>query len=476
MVGLPASVGAGARVRQTRAVRRAGMLLLVIAGCARDPEPAPLDRLDLPTGMATSPEGRWLLVTNGNWDRRYAGSSLITLDLDAIEQGLLAPRPVAGTLDREHPCRAHADGQRIECDPSLAIDASLGVRLPSGAGNPAIDRPSGPLGPVRLLIPTRLEPSVSWVDLHGPGFGAEADVDLRLDCGQDDERVCGPRFRVAVDDDPARIQVDDQGFRFAYLPHLLGRRMTLLALDGEAGPAVVDVELEFFRPDGLFDTELGGGFAVAQRPCSVADDNAPTSSLDCTRPFLVVSQRFWWGLREFQVAPGLDVLIPGGDRQVLGPNLQSAEPKPLMAGLVFEDPERGDRLLVVHTSPPALSRVDTSLDEDGQPFVEVLDTVGLCNNPNLIVVHAPASGPRLAFVSCYGDDALAVVDLGIFAVVETLALGDGANELLIDPVRDWLLVANTVESSISLVELSPASPAYLSEFATLGLGTAARAE
>jgi hypothetical protein len=455
-------------------VRRAGILLLALAGCAREPDPAPLDRLDLPTGMAASPDGRWLLVSNGNWDRRWASSSLVALDLDAIEQGLLAPLPAAASLDRDHPCRAHADALRIECDPSLVIDESLGVRLPSGAGNLAIDRPSGPLGPMRLLIPTRLQPSVSWVDLRGPGYGADADADLRLDCGQDDERVCDREFRIAVDDDPARITVDNQGFRFAYLPHLLGRRISLLGLDGEQGPTVVDVELEFFRPDGLFDTGLGGGFAVVQRPCSVVDQNAPADSLDCARPFLFASQRFWWGLREFQIAPGLDVVVSGNEQTVLGPNLEAAEPKPLMAGMAFEDPERGDRLLVVHTSPSALSRVDTSLDDQDEPLVEVLATVGLCGNPNLVVVHAPLTGPRLAFVSCYGDDALAVVDLGIFAVVETLALGDGPNELLIDPSREWLLVANTVESSISVVELSPVSPAYLREVATLGLDTPTR--
>lgn len=446
-------------------------MLLALVGCAREPEPAPLDRLVLPTGLVMTPDARWLLVTNGNWDRAYAGSSLVALDLDALEQGLAAPRSVAAALDREHPCRHHADEQRIECDPGLVIDASLGVRLPAGAGNPAIDRPNGELGPVRLLIPTRIEPTLSWVDLHGPGYGLEPDADLRLDCGQDDERVCDRRFRIAVDDDPARISVDDQGFRFAYLPHLLGRRLTLLALDGEDGPTIVDIEQEFFREDGLFDTGLGGGFAVVQRPCSVADDNAPSSSLECTRPFVFASERFWWGLRELQVAPGLDVLISGREKTVLGPNLEAVEAKPLMAGMAFEDPERGDRLLVVHTSPPALSRVDTSLDELGRPFVEVLDTVGLCTNPNLVVVHAPTSGSRLALVSCYGDDALAVVDLGLFVVVATLALGDGPNELLLDPAREWLWVANTVESSISVIELSTGSPMYLREIATIGLDT-----
>ncbi len=469
-------MGAGARVGQTGPVRRGIWLAMMfgLAGCARAAEPAPLDRLALPTGMAASPDGRWLLVTNGNWDRRYSGSSLVAVDLDALGSGLATPRSVDAELDRSHPCRAHADGLRIECDPSLVIDEALGVRLPAGAGNPALDRPSGELGPIRLLIPTRIDPSVSWVDIYGPGFGA--DSGLRLDCGQTDEQVCDRRFRVAVDDDPGRISVDDQGFRFAYLPHLIGGQLSLLALDGESGPTLVDIENEFFREDGLFDSGLAGGFAVAQRPCSVADANVPVSSDECTRPFLLASQRFWWGLREFQVAPGLDVLISGREQSVLGPNVEASEPRPLMAGMAFEDPERGDRLLVVHTSPPALSRVDTSLDDDARPTVEVLATVGLCNNPNLVVIHAPTSGPRLAFVACYADALVAVVDLGIFAVVATIGVGAGPNELLIDSTRERLMVANTLESSISLIELSSSSPMYLHEFATLGLGTPARAE
>ncbi len=456
--------------------RSAWALVFALAGCAREPEPAPLDRLALPTGLVQTPEGRWLLISNGNWDRRYASSGVVVLDLEALEAGLATPRSAAAELEPEHPCRDHADGLRIECDPGLLIDESLGVRIPAGAGNFAIDRPSGPLGPLRLLIPTRIAPSVSWIDLHGPGYGGAPGSELRLDCGQDDERACAAAYRVAVNEDPARISVDEQGFRYAYLPHLLGSRLTLLALEGEAGPSVVDVEDKFFREDGLFDSKLGGGFAVVQRPCSVADANAPAASLECTRPFLFASERFWWGLRDFQVAPGLDVVISGRENTVLGPNLAAVEPRPLLAGMAFEDLERGDRLLVVHTSPPALSRVDTSLDEEGRPFVEVLDTVALCGNPNLLALDQRGQGPRLAFVSCYGDDAIAVVDLGLFVVVATIAVGQGPNELSIDPQRDWLLVANTVESSISLIELSPSSPDYLREFATLGLGTPTRPE
>jgi DNA-binding beta-propeller fold protein YncE len=454
----------------------AAVTVMVMAGCSKD-DLAPLDRLVQPTGLAQSPNGDRLFVTNGNWDRSHNGSALVVLDLAGLEAGLAQPRGAGEALDASHPCRAHAHDDRLECDPSLLIDPELGVRLPSGAGNLAIDRPGGEQGPLRLLIPTRIDPGLTWIDVFGEGLGD--DGELRLDCGQAEDRYCDRLHRLTdLAADPSRLSVDEQGFRYAYLPHLLGRQLTLIALDGDRGPEVVDFQAEFFREDELFDSGLGGGFSVIQRACDLDAGNVPAQSQDCTRPYLLATQRYWWGLRSFRVAPGLDVLIAGGEATVLGPNLEAAEPKPLMGGMAFEDPEQGDRLLVVHTTPPALTRVDTSLDEDANVRVEVLATVSLCTNPNLVSVHRPALdgglGPSLALVSCYGSDQLAVVDLNVFVVVATIDVGDGPNELLIDDARDWLLVANTAQSSISIVDLDAARPSYLKEFATLGLGTPPR--
>jgi hypothetical protein len=445
--------------------------IIGVMACSKD-ELAPLDRLAQPTGMAQSPDGDRLFVTNGNWDRSHTSSGLVVLDLAALEAGLAQPRGAGASLDGSRPCRAHAQDDRLECDPSLLIDPELGVRLPSGAGNIAMDRPGGEQGPLRLLIPTRVDPGVTWVDVLGEGLGDSGP--LRLDCGQAEDRACDRGHRLdEIGDDPSRLSVDDQGFRYAYLPHLLGGRLTLIALDGDRGPEVVDIQTEFFRDDELFDSGLGGGFSVIQRACDLDAGNVPALSLECARPFLLATQRYWWGLRSFRVAPGLDVLLAGNESTVLGPNLEAAEPKPLMGGMAFEDPEQGDRLLVVHTTPPALSRVDTSLDEDDGVRVEVVATVSLCTNPNLVSVHRPSldggPGPSLALVSCYGSDQLAVGDLNVFVVVATL-------ELLIDDARDWLLVANTAESTISIVDLDAGRSSYLTEFATLGLGTPARAK
>jgi DNA-binding beta-propeller fold protein YncE len=457
----------------------AGALTLVaalglgVSGCGEDATLAPLDRLLLPSGLAASPDGRWLFVTNGNWDRTRNGSALIALDLAAIAAGIADPLAADAALDAAHPCRRHPDDSRIECDPSLVLAPGLGVRMPSGAGNIIVDQPGGEQGPMRLLIPTRIEPSVVWVDVLAGADG------LQFDCGQAEDRLCDSDHRIdGIRPDPSRLTLDQGGFRFAYLPHLLGRTMSLIELDGDRGPALADDDSEFFRIDERFDSDLGGGFAVVQRACEVETDNAPASSVDCTRPYLIASQRFWEGIRTFRVAPGLNVLLPGAELRVFGPNIEAAAPKPLMGGMVFEDPDRGERLLIVHTTPPALTRIDTSLDDNDDPRFTVLDSVSLCSNPNLVVVYRPGlagqQGPDLALVSCYGSDQLAVVDLNVFVVVQTLDLGDGPNELLVDRARGWLLVANTAESSISIVDLDATRASYLTELATLGLGTRTR--
>jgi hypothetical protein len=465
------------RIGQQAVLALALALCVGITTCTRDDDLAPVDALLLPTGLAQTPNGRWLLVSNGNWDRSRASSSLVAVDLDALTEGLASARAAGEALDAAHPCREHAQDDRLECDPKLLIDPDLGVRLPSGAGNIAIDRPGGELGALRLLVPTRLEPGLTWIDVFGEGLGD--DGELRLDCGQAEDRFCDRVHRLTdVPPDPARVSVDELGFRYAYLPHLLGRRLTLLSLDSERGPEILDVEEEFFHEDELFDSGLGGGFAVVQRACDLDSGNVPAASLECVRPYLFASQRFWPGVRSFRVAPGLDVLVTGGEARLQGANVEAADPRPLTGGMAFEDPEQGERLLVVHTTPPALSRIDMSLDEDANPRLELLATVSLCGNPNLVSVHRPSLdggvGPALALVSCYGSDQLAVVDLGVFIVVETIDLGDGPNELLIDDNRDWLFVANTAESSISIVDLGAGRPSYLRELATLGLATPTR--
>src|SRR5687768_71965 len=116
--------------------------LVVASACRPDPGAVPdLDALRQPTGLAVSPNQPVLLVTNGNWDRKQLSSTLVAVDLDALFSALTRPGEPG---DEARPCRRVAeDDATIECDPAAFIDPDTTVRLGTGAGNVAMDRPGG---------------------------------------------------------------------------------------------------------------------------------------------------------------------------------------------------------------------------------------------------------------------------------------------------------------------------------------------
>lgn len=465
----------------TRGVQRV-LLLALAAACGRGEVEAPdLQSLRLPTGALLAPDGAWLFVTNSNLDLGVAASTLVALDLRALDEAFAAtPRPAGAAVTAAAPCRvakdmseeASSDGlEVVECDARGFIRRERSIQLPSGAGNIALDLPSGEDGPWRLLIPSSIDRAVTWVDVTREGD------EIAVACDQDGEGECSDGHRLLylgndpaatrLPGDPARIQVDTGGFRYAYLPHLLGGTMTLIALDAAYGPTITDIAGDFFLSDPINNGTLAGGFAVAQRPCDPTDP--PTTTRGCTRPLLYASQRFWPGLKAFTVETGRDVLVRAGNFSLVRVNPFETEDRPFMGAIAYEDPAVGERLLAVHTTPPSLSLVDTSLSADGEPINDPIDSVPLCENPNLLAVHRPEAGERVAFVSCYSADQVAAVALGSFRVVATLEVDDGPNELVVDEARRKLYVVHTLASTIGVVELDRASPRYLQMIRRIGL-------
>jgi hypothetical protein len=435
-------------------MHRAGWVALsMLVGCGGSlPEPA-LDRLRQPTGLAPSPDGRWLFVTNGNWDLEERAGTLMVLDLVQLHAELAAGDCEAG------------DDVELACEEApLVADALV---LGDGLGNVAVDEPAGAGGPLRLLLPQRAPAAVVWVDVQGGG-------EPRLECGQTATTGCDDVhvLRTLAEDpttglprDPARVVLDREGYRFAYVPHLLEATLSLVALDGERGPEITDIQGEFFAADP-FDIGIAGGFGVAQRICDPADP--PTASRDCTRPYLYSTHRYAPALRAFTVRPGEQQIDPGGNIGLDVANPGVVESQPFMADLAFEDPEQRASLLVLQTAPPTLARVDTTLDENGAPHNDVIGTVSLCENPNHLVVHRPEGAEPLALVTCFDDGLVAVVGLGSFRLLTTIEVGAGPNEIAIDVGRQQAYVADTRSDTISIISLDRASPSYLRRWATIG--------
>jgi hypothetical protein len=263
------------------------------------------------------------------------------------------------------------------------------------------------------------------------------------------------------------VTVDPLGNRFAYVPHLLEASLSLVALDGDFGPELADVDDEFYHAGATDDLELAGGFGIAVRPCDPAA--APTASRDCTRPVVYSSNRYYPALRQFAVAPGLDQIVASDEETVAGLNTEVVQSRPYLGDLAFERPDDGTRLLLVQTTPSGLVRVDTSVDEHGDALDEVLGVVPVCGNPNLLAIDRVEGFEPLALVTCFEEGELAVVGLETFRLLRVVALGAGANEMAIDDDRRWLYVANTVEDTISIVELDRTSSAFLQEIARIGV-------
>jgi len=459
----------------SRAALVSALLISIALSCGGD-DSGTAGPLRLPTGAALSPDGGWLFVANSDLDRRSGASTLLALDLAAVDASLQDPSPPGASFSADRRCRDSAvQTGVVECDVEGFIDTSATISLPVGAGNIVVDRPFGADGISRLLIPSSVDATITWIDAEITPKG-EGKTTLELRCGQDRNGACDEphtlthRFNdpesTRLPNDGVRLSLASGGYRYAYLPHLTGSAMTLIDLSGDGGPEISDIEGDFFNTDPYTETEYAGGFAVAQRPCDPA--KPPTLSLECTRPALIGSHRFWPGIRQFTVATAADVLLGNNNRGFQESNPATAEDLPYMADLAFED-ETGDRMLLVSTTPPALLRIDTRLDDGGEPSLTAIDTVGLCRNPNILAVDHPPTGEALAYVSCYSDDQIAVVGLGSFRLVKTIDVGEGPNELVIDAERRRLYVVETLGHSVAMIDTDASSSRYLEVTARIGV-------
>ncbi len=475
----PSSVGLGTLWNMVVPLQRPIRPLLGLAaalaqwGCGPDLPPATLDGFRQPTGVVTSADGRWLFVTNGNWNESEDGAAVLAYDLSRLAASIAAPRSAGSAYEARHPCRRGGDDGPIDCSASAALIRGTPAVLAAAVGNVVADQPAGASGPIRLLVTQRNPPAVAWIDAIADGDS------IRLECGQDERHRCDEahlivegtdRSDLAIPSDPARVVLDDQGYRLAYVPQLLGDTagvggIALIGLDGESGPELVDVETEFFAPDPFDGTDFTGGFSVASRPCD--PEAAPRASRDCTRPFLYASQRFFPGARRFTVAPGLGQLLPGDESTLAEVNPDVVPSQPFMGDLAFEGDGSDPRLLLVQTTPGSLLRIDTSVGPDGDPLDAVIGVIPLCEDPNVLAVHRPALGEALALVSCYGDAGLAVIGLGAWRLIDILDVGAGADEIAIDSARQWAFVTNVLDDSVSVISLDVGRADYLTEIARI---------
>ena len=127
----------------------------------------------------------------------------------------------------------------------------------------------------------------------------------------------------------------------------------------------------------------------------------------------------------------------------------------------------GKRLFVVQTNPGGLAYVDTSLDSVGDTRDNAAGLIELCAQPSGMQVFYDGEY-EYAAITCYKPQEVFIVDLGGVRVVANIAVGTGPHPMAVDPARDLLYIANTLDKTVSVVDLSPKRPTRFGEIARIG--------
>lgn len=138
----------------------------------------------------------------------------------------------------------------------------------------------------------------------------------------------------------------------------------------------------------------------------------------------------------------------------------------LLGDLAFS--RDGNRLFAVQTTPGALAYIDTSLDGRGLTRDDGAGIVELCAQPTAMTLFSDDAN-EYAAITCYKPAELFIVDLSGVRVVANIVLGTGPHAMTVDEARQYLYVANSLDKTISFVDISRLRPTRFSEVARLGL-------
>ena len=367
-----------------------------------------------------------------------------------------------------------------------------------------------------ILTPVNGDPSVSYAYLQG---GLEDDQ-LHIECGQGNGIACSDDFRLdRMRNDPERVRLSrelvnlkvssDPRFPYAFGTHRTQGAASLFKLDGLRGPydpgdwhdplqEPADEVTLIDEPEkpALIDlttifTSVGGGaYGLAQRPCD--RDDAPTITKACSEPLMYAGYRAAAAILEFSTT----AVLPGdlGPTQACdGPSAvdddetslveceaQIATSKQFSTGglntfgiaptltgdMAFSSD--GEALFVVASNPGALIRINTGVDANGDTIDEPNAYIELCDRPASMVLYEDGLA-RYAVASCYRSSEIFIIDADAMEVVTFVRAGTGPHRLTVDYAREVIYVGNTLDATISVVDMGWESPTRFQHIARIGL-------
>ena len=325
--------------------------------------------------------------------------------------------------------------------------SSASARIGNFATDIALQDTGG--GTLRLIIPTRGDPSIAWLDWDGSQLqcnrGAQGfslcDEDHRLSYVHDDSDLSG------LPDEPFDAFADSAG-EFAVVTHLTSGAVTLIDSPIGGNAVISDVLAGFFAADPL--TGLRGATGVAGRTPSAAGDIIYVSSRSEDR-----IQTFTVGRPpNYHPTEAPLFLLPSNFffLNLVGGNSGGSSDS---RSIAFSP--SGDRLYVVNRRPPSLQIFDTSTGPTGTPRNVGIAATDICRQASTLSVMDAGDGER-AYVTCFQDGQLYVVDPRGFSTVEDIVLvGRGPYSVTAAPSRKKVYVTNFLEDTIAVIDASPTS-------------------
>ncbi|MGE5184526.1 MAG: YncE family protein [Acidobacteriota bacterium] len=433
-------------------------VFLLICGCtasASEVEP-PQDQLFFPTGMGISPDDSVLFVANGNSELRYDSGSIAVIDLASVDQTIAAWTASQTAADGCTPATDHRE--TLVCDEAPYIVSGAGARIGNFASDIAIQTTNP--GELRLIVPTRGDPSITWLDWDGTRLSCDAKGDSfplcddphRLsyvgDLSSTTQSGCDPSQNpyctTLIADEPFNAFADSTG-QFAIVTHLTTGSVSLIDSPIGGDATISDVATGLFAPDPL--TGLRGATGVAGRTPGSAGDIVYVGSRSENRV-----QQLTVGRPENGAAP---YLIPG-NFFFLDKVGNDAGGSTDTRGMAFSP--SGDRLYLINRNPASLQIYDTSLGPTGFPQDLGVGGTSICRDASTLAVMDAGDGERV-FVTCFDDGQVWVIDpRGLSSVEDIIDVGRGPYAIVASPTRKKVYVTNFLEDTVAVIDVAPTSP------------------
>lgn len=416
------------------------LLLAAAAACTASSEEVrpPEDALFFPTGVAVSPDDRFLFVTTANSDLRYDSGTVLAIDIERVDNIVTAYR--ANPTQIEPFCVVDQDGGgALECEEADFLVGGAGVRIGNFTTAIGVQDKGG--GNLRVLIPVRGDPSVTWAEWDGAARSLSCGGGQGFDLCDDDHRLT--RMRNDEDlpelpEEPYGIYVDSVS-EYAAITHLRSGTVSLVDSPAAGTPMLSDAI------GGLFNGNFPGTTGIAGRLPGADNILYVQSRAEDRVQMLTVSRQD--GAPAFLVPASYFFLngVGGGG----GTSNDSR-------GIVFD--ATGDRAFLINRSPPSLQIFDTSIGPTGAPQNRLLTAIDVCREASAVTL-ADGGGGNRAYVSCFQTGELYVIDPRGASVVEAVTtVGRAPFGVAAAPSRQLLFVSTFLDDSIAVVDIDPASP------------------